>query len=126
MIGRAFLLATILALSACAGDEAVAPDIADPPVSNATEVDAAVEALVSVCLANGLSRESCTCSAQASAKVLDERDFLTHSELQLRRDQAGIDEFLRRKYAEDPNTMHKLGQALTQCPGSFVPAEVNH
>ncbi|MCR9194690.1 MAG: hypothetical protein NXH88_08160 [Hyphomonas sp.] len=122
MTKRAILLALLLGLSACTNDDSTSSDADNSVASQATEVDKAVDTLISVCQENGLSEESCTCSAKTSARILGEKDFLRHSELQLNRDQSGIDEFLRRKYAEDQDTMFRLGEALASCPGSLVPA----
>jgi len=122
MIGRAILLSSVLALSACANDEPSSSDAVDTAAPQATEVDKTVDLLISACLEKNLSEESCTCSAKTSARILGKKDFLTHSRLQLNSDQPGIDEFLRRKYAEDQDTMYKLGEALAECPGSLVPA----
>ncbi len=121
MKGRAILLALVLGLSACANEDFTSSDADNPVAPQASEVDKTVDTLISACLEKGLSEESCTCSAKTSARILGEKDFLTHSQLQLNSDQPGVDKFLRRKYAEDQDTMYKLGEALAECPGSLVP-----
>ena len=124
MIGRIILFGSILTLCACSGEDRVPTADKDPAVEEASLISGAVDTLISACLERGLSRESCECSATTSAKILKENDFLTHSELQLNGDPSAVDDFLRRKYAEDQQTMMELGTALSACPGSVVPAEL--
>ena len=124
MIGRIILVSAALTVCACTGEDRNSITDSDPVVKETNLIEEAVEALISACLNRGLSKESCECSANASAGILKENDFLEHSELQLRGEPSAIDEFLRRKYAEDSQTMTNLGAALSECPGSVIPVEL--
>ncbi len=121
---RHALLGSLLIASACNARTTTATNQAAESIETVTLVEQAIDARITACMADGLSRESCECIARTSSRVLSEQDFLTESELKLGGNQSALDEFLRRKYAEDRSTMFELGQALQDCPASRVPADM--
>lgn len=123
-MNRLLLFCSLLILGACGVQKSAATDRTQVAGPSASLVAQAIESRVATCIANGLSEASCKCSAVTSSQIFDDEDFLTESELKRRGDRSAMDEFLRRKYAEDPETMFELGKALQDCPASILPTEL--
>ena len=93
--------------------------------SSATvQVNRAIKARIAACVDRGLTEQNCSCIANTFARILSTEDFLKDSELKRRNNHRETDNFLRHKFADDPNTMFALSEALQDCPGSVITAEL--
>jgi pentose-5-phosphate-3-epimerase len=88
------------------------------------QVNKAIKARIAACVDQGLTVQTCSCITNTFARIMSAEDFLKDSELKRRNDYRETDNFLRHKFADDPNTMFALSDALQSCPGSVITAEL--
>ena len=117
---RKIAFGLVLLVAACGGADRGATPNHSSLLSPLSLVQKAIAARIDMCLEMGLTEANCKCLAETSANVLSTRDFLDESEIKLQGDHRNMDKFLRRKYADDPKSMFRLGRALQNCPASIL------
>ena len=88
-----------------------------------TVLERTIATRVANCIKNGSTRPNCECRANAAARILPFEDFAEETRLLQSSDQAGLDAFQRRMFAEQRDTMFRLSQALEACPAMVIEAE---
>ena len=85
--------------------------------------ESAIETRVAKCMDHGLSAENCQCSAETSARILQESDFFDETWYLESENVRGLTDFHNRMLAEQPERMFELGEALGKCPASVMQLE---
>ena len=85
--------------------------------------ESALQSRIEKCMEQGNSSENCKCRAEATARILEESDFLEETWHLETENPTGLRDFQNRMLAEQPDRMFELGEALGQCPATFMKLE---
>ena len=117
------LLDVPIAVPAPAGDAAFAPMSIRLQRQLTPAQESAIKSRVKMCVEQGSSTDTCKCRAETTAQILKDADFQEETWHLESDNQAGLRDFQNRMLAEQPDRMFELGEALGQCPATFMKLE---
>lgn len=113
---------TIVITSCTQGSEPL-DDGAPQKSTAASKLQRVVNDRIKTCLQTGATEQNCACRAAAASEIMRFEDFQEETRHLKSGDQRAMDDFQRRMFAENRNTMIRLSEALSKCPEMRIELE---